>query len=175
MNSEPGIKPIKLLCLDVDGVLTDGRISISDHGIESKTFHVRDGLAMKLWMSLGLEIAVITGRTSNALVHRLEELGVRILHMGVSDKQPVFREVLEQVGCEASEVAMLGDDLPDACILRLVGYPMAVQDASAEILKMVHYVTVRPGGHAAVREAIEHLLKRQDQWDSAIERFLLDG
>lgn len=160
--------PIQLLCLDVDGVLTDGGISIDDHGVEIKRFHVRDGAGMRIWKRLGGEIAVITGRRGGAVRHRLAELGIRHVVQGSTDKAEALGELLATLGVRASEAAMIGDDLPDLPALRLCGYPMAVFDAVPEVKAVAEFVTVRPGGHGAVREAIEHLLKSQGRWGDAV-------
>jgi 3-deoxy-D-manno-octulosonate 8-phosphate phosphatase (KDO 8-P phosphatase) len=163
--------PIRLLCLDVDGVLTDGAITISDRGVETKRFNVRDGLAMRVWQALGNEIAVITGRQSMVVQHRMNELGVRFVFQGVQDKAETFGELLRTLDMPASASAMLGDDLPDMPVLRLAGYPMAVADAPPEVRALASYVTVTRGGQGAVREAVEHLLKDADRWDEALALF----
>ncbi|MHC4910690.1 MAG: KdsC family phosphatase [Planctomycetota bacterium] len=166
---------IRLLCLDVDGVLTDGSILIDDHGVETKRFHVRDGTALRLWMDSGRELAIITGRSGVAVRHRAAELGITRVLQGVADKQVAFGAVLDDLGLLASQSAMLGDDLPDLPILHLAGYPMAVADAVPEVREAADYVTIRPGGRGAVREAIEHLLKGADVWDDLIARFAPHG
>ncbi|HMN97487.1 MAG TPA: HAD hydrolase family protein [Phycisphaerales bacterium] len=160
-----------MLCLDVDGVLTDGSISIDDHGREIKRFHVRDGTGLRLWRALGHEVAVITGRRGAALRHRLCELSIRHVVQGSQSKGEAFEALLEELELAADHVAMLGDDLPDLPILRACGYPMAVGDAAAEVRAVARFTTVRPGGHGAVREAIEHLLREQRRWDEALELF----
>jgi len=162
---------IQLLCLDVDGVMTDGSIAIDDHGVETKRFHVRDGTGIKIWKKLGFEIAIITGRRGMAVRHRANELGIEHLVQGSSDKLADFGRLLTKVGLVASQAAMLGDDLPDLPIMKLVGYPMAVADAVAEVREVAEFVTVRPGGQAAVREAIEHVLRAKELWNQARELF----
>lgn len=158
---------IQLLCLDVDGVLTDGGIFIDDHGVETKRFHVRDGTGLKMWMRMGGRAALITGRRGMAVRHRAEELGIPYVIQGSNDKLADFRALLEQLGLNASQAAMLGDDLPDLPIMRLCGYPMAVADAVPEVRAIARFVTVRPGGHGAAREAVEHLLHASDRLDEA--------
>jgi 3-deoxy-D-manno-octulosonate 8-phosphate phosphatase (KDO 8-P phosphatase) len=162
---------IQLLCLDVDGVLTDGGIHIDDRGNETKRFHVRDGAGLRMWMRMGLHVALITGRRGMAVRHRAEELGIRHVIQGSTDKLANFRALLGQLELKASEAAMLGDDLPDLPILRLAGYPMAVADADPEVRALARFVTVRPGGHGAVREAIEHLLQERDLLEEARKTF----
>jgi 3-deoxy-D-manno-octulosonate 8-phosphate phosphatase (KDO 8-P phosphatase) len=165
------LERIRLLCLDVDGVLTDGGISIDDAGHEQKRFHVRDGAAMRMWARLGYETAVITGRNGMALRHRLRELGVRHVISGSKEKGGAFDGLLAEIGIGADEAAMIGDDLPDLPILRRCGMPIAVRDASQEVLDVAKFVTPRPGGSGAVRDAVEHILKAQDRWIDAVRLF----
>jgi len=162
---------IRLLCLDVDGVLTDGGIAIDDAGHETKRFHVRDGAALRMWSRLGLEIAVITGRNGMALRHRLRELGVRHVIAGSKEKGAAFESLLAELGLAADECAMIGDDLPDLPIQRRCGLPIAVRDASPEVHALARLVTERPGGNGAVREAVEHILKSQGRWEEAVRHF----
>lgn len=162
---------ITLLCLDVDGVLTDGGIMLDDNGIETKRFHVRDGAGMRMWLRLGYEIAIITGRSGKVVQHRAAELGIKHVIQGSKDKAAAFLSLTEQLGVEPQHAAMIGDDLPDLPVLRLSGYPMAVADASPEVRACAVYVTSRPGGSGAVREAIEHLLNKKDRWADAVRLF----
>jgi 3-deoxy-D-manno-octulosonate 8-phosphate phosphatase (KDO 8-P phosphatase) len=169
--ADPAVKPIQLLALDVDGVLTDGGILLNDHGLEAKRFHVRDGTGLKIWTALGYEIAVITGRSGMAVEHRARELGIRHVVQRVRDKGAALRGMLDDLGLDASQVAAIGDDLPDLPLMRHAGYPMAVADAVAEVRGYAAFVTVRPGGLGAVRECVEHLLKAKDRWDEALHLF----
>ena len=162
---------IALLCLDVDGVMTDGHIVIDDHGWESKRFHVRDGSGLRLWLRMGGHVAVITGRSGMALRHRAEELGIRHIIQGSQDKVADYAELLTDLRLQPSQGAVLCDDLPDLPLMRAAGYPMAVADAAPEVRAAATWVTTRPGGHGAVREAIEHLLKMQERWDDALALF----
>lgn len=162
---------IQLLCLDVDGVLTDGAILIDDHGVETKRFHVRDGTGLRMWMKAEGHVALITGRRGMALRHRADELGIRHVLQGSTDKLADFRGLLEQLDLKASQAAMLGDDLPDLPIMRLCGYPMAVADAVPEVRSVARFVCVHPGGNGAVREAIEHLLQAREGLDEARKMF----
>lgn len=171
MNPLSDASRIQLLCLDVDGVLTDGGLLIDDHGVETKRFHVRDGAGLRMWMHSGGHVALITGRRGMAVRHRADELGIRHVLQGSSDKLADFRNLLEQLEVSASQAAMLGDDLPDLPIMRLCGYPMAVADAVPEVRAVARFVTVRPGGHGAVREAIEHLLEARQALDEARKMF----
>jgi 3-deoxy-D-manno-octulosonate 8-phosphate phosphatase (KDO 8-P phosphatase) len=162
---------VKLLCLDVDGVMTDGTIAIDDLGHETKRFNARDGLGISLWRSLGGEVAVITGRSGMAVRHRLQELGVRLLYSGSKDKLRDFASALAEAGVEPAQAAFVGDDLPDLPVLRACGYPVAVHDAAPEVRAAARYVTTAHGGRGAVRETVEHLLRSQNRWNEALAKF----
>lgn len=156
---------IRLLALDVDGVLTDGSIYVDDNGQETKRFHVRDGYAIKLWQSHGHKVAWITGRSSSSVARRAEFLAIDFLKQGVSDKRLALAELIAVSGIAAAEVAFLGDDWPDLPIMAQVGYAMAVADAEPEVIRAARFVTRRPGGNGAVRDAVEHLLTAQDRYN----------
>ena len=166
--THPAVEQVRLLCLDVDGVLTDGAIRIDDHGVETKAFHVRDGAGIRMWMRLGYHVAIITGRSGNAVMHRARELGIPYVIQGSKSKLDAFRDVLATCDLTASQAAMIGDDLPDLGVMRLCGYPIAVADAAPEVREVAEYVTMRIGGKGAVREAIEHLLRAREEWDDAL-------
>lgn len=165
---------VQLLCVDVDGVMTDGGIHIDDRGVETKRFHVRDGTGIRMWMSLGFEFAVITGRSGMAVRHRLNELRVEHLCSASSDKGASLNALLAELEIEADQVAVLGDDLPDLPMMTRAGYPMAVADAVRDVLDEAMFVTVRPGGLGAVREAIEHLLREKGLWQEALALYDTD-
>lgn len=169
----PELSPsdIRLLCLDVDGVLTDGSIILDENGIETKRFHVRDGLAMRAWRECGHEIAIISSRPGGVVNRRMAELGIVHVHCGVKDKRAVFEDVLKTVGVTAQEAAMVGDDLPDLRILRRCGFPVAVADAAPEVRTKATMVTNACGGRGAVREVIEHLLTAQGRWNDVVARY----
>ncbi|MFO0828820.1 MAG: HAD hydrolase family protein [Phycisphaerales bacterium] len=169
MNSDP--RRVKLLVLDVDGVLTDGSIHISDSGEETKRFHVRDGCGLRVWQALGYEVAVLTGRVGMSLRHRLDELGIRHVVNGSKEKGADIARLCASIGVDPLDAAMLGDDLPDLPALRAVGYPMAVHDAAPEVVALARYRTPRAGGNGAVRDAIEHLLSARGRWDEAVAHF----
>lgn len=171
LHAGVAVGPIRLLVLDVDGVLTDGGIALSDHGTEIKRFHVHDGCGIRIWHELGGEIAIVTGRVGMSLRHRANELGIRHLVNGSKKKGRDFEELCARLGVAPTEAAMLGDDLPDLPILRRCGYPMAVRNAAPEILAAARYVTGRAGGDGAVRDAIEHLLRRAGRWAEAVALF----
>ncbi len=158
---------IRLLCLDVDGVLTDRGLWIDAAGRELKRFDVRDGLGIRLWLASGREIAVVSGRSGTAVRHRLAELGVHRLVAGSGDKVAAAATILEELRLDWPQVAMVGDDLPDLPLLRRCGFPIAVADAAAEVRDAAAWTTTHAGGHGAVREAIEHLLRSAGAWESA--------
>jgi 3-deoxy-D-manno-octulosonate 8-phosphate phosphatase (KDO 8-P phosphatase) len=155
---------VRLLILDVDGVLTDGSLTYSAAGEETRRFHVRDGLALVEAQRAGLAIAVISGRASPAVTRRLSELGVREIHQGVADKGQALAELVARLGVEAGEVAVMGDDLPDLPLMRQAGMALAPADAVAEVRRAAHWVSRRPGGAGAVREAVEMLLRARKAW-----------
>jgi len=166
---------IDLLVLDVDGVLTDGSVTLTASGEEIKSFHVRDGSGMKYWQRVGKRIALITGRGSPAVLRRAEELGVDVVRLNSLDKLATYRAMLQEMGVEESRVAAMGDDLPDLPILRHCALPIAVADAVDEVRQAAAYVTRRPGGRGAVREAIEHILRPAGLWDEVLARYLTAG
>jgi 3-deoxy-D-manno-octulosonate 8-phosphate phosphatase (KDO 8-P phosphatase) len=161
---------IKLLVLDVDGVLTDGSIVYAGAEVEVKSFHVRDGSALKVWQQEGKQAAVISGRRCAAVERRAAELGMTPVLQGVGDKLAAFHQVLAATGRTPEEVCVLGDDLPDLPVLRRAGLAMAVADACPEVRQLAHHVTCAPGGRGAVREAIELMLRCQGSWQRLVER-----
>ncbi|MCP4834421.1 MAG: HAD hydrolase family protein [Phycisphaera sp.] len=167
-SNEHAPEGVKLLCLDVDGVLTDGSIFIDDQGVETKRFFVRDGTALRAWQRAGGVVAIITGRSGEAVRRRAAELGIDLVRSGVSRKGPVFEELLAELGLTPSEAAMVGDDLPDLPVLDRCGYPVAVQDAAPEVKAAARLVTKAPGGRGAVREVVEHLLVARGAWDAEV-------
>jgi 3-deoxy-D-manno-octulosonate 8-phosphate phosphatase (KDO 8-P phosphatase) len=162
---------IKLLILDVDGVLTDGGLIYDHEGNVSKRFHVQDGLGIKIAQSLGLGIAVITGLKQRAVEVRVRELGIEEYHAGHVDKVPLMDEIRTRRGCERSQIAFLGDDWVDAGVMQAVGLPMAVANAQPEILRLAKWVSGLQGGQGAVREAIMFLLRCRGQFDAAWEKW----
>ncbi|MHC4219762.1 MAG: KdsC family phosphatase [Planctomycetota bacterium] len=161
----------ELLCLDVDGVLTDGGIRLDDNAVETKRFHVRDGTGIKLWMKLGYQVAIITGRTGQVVGHRARELGITHVIQGSRDKAASLQEVLRELSLAPEQVATIGDDLPDLPMMHLSGYPMAVADAVDEVRARAAFVTTLPGGCGAVREAVEHLIRARGRWDEVVGFF----
>ena len=152
-------KKIKLMILDVDGVLTDGGIYYGDGGLELKRFNVRDGMGITLIRNAGIVPFIITARRSAATARRAEELGVTEVHQAVADKLGCLRDLVAQRGARLEDVAFIGDDFSDLEVLRHVGLPIAVADAAEEIKEAAAFVTGRSGGEGAVREACEHVLR----------------
>ncbi len=163
-------RPIKLLVLDVDGVLTDGSIIIGVDGEEYKTFHSRDGHGIKLLQHTGVEIAVISGRTAKAVEHRMKSLGVTRLYQGQQIKLPVFDQILADLKLAADQCAYVGDDWVDLGIMGRVGLAVAVQDADARVKLKAHWVTTAKGGKGAVREVCELIMQGQGTLQDQIER-----
>ncbi|HET7874655.1 MAG TPA: HAD hydrolase family protein [Methylomirabilota bacterium] len=155
---------IRLLVLDVDGVLTDGALEYGPGGEETKRFYVQDGFAMAAARRAGLTIAIVSGRASAAVTRRMADLGVTEVHQGARDKAAVLDGVMSRLGLSPSEVAVMGDDVPDLPLLKRAGLALAPADAVAEIRRAAHWVSRRPGGRGAVREAIEMLLSAKRAW-----------
>lgn len=149
---------IKLLFVDVDGVLTDGRIVMNERGEELSSFHVKDGLGLKMLMSAGVEVVIVTGRTSGAIIHRAKELGISHLYQGIEDKGALCREIIQERNLQKSETACIGDDLPDLAMFMETGLSIAVADAAKQVRQQADVVTCAQGGHGAVREACEWIL-----------------
>jgi len=159
---------IELLVLDVDGVLTDGRIIYTDDGRELKIFHVRDGSGLQLWRKAGKRAALISGRSSPAVTRRAAEFGLDPVIQGVSDKQAPLNKILAACRLRAEQVCAIGDDFPDLPVLRQCGLAVAVADACSEVKSAAHYVTRAPGGCGAVREVVEWILHAQGSWPKLV-------
>ena len=163
---------IKLLLMDCDGVLTDGRIWLFENGEEQKGFHTHDGLGIDLWHRAGLKSGIISGRTSSAVETRARALGMAFVRQGCEDKQEAFAEMLAQAGVTNGEVAFIGDDLNDIPLMMESGLGIAVADAALETRERAQYVTKTAGGQGAVREVIELILKSQGRWDELVKRYV---
>jgi 3-deoxy-D-manno-octulosonate 8-phosphate phosphatase (KDO 8-P phosphatase) len=163
---------IRLLVLDVDGVLTDGRLYYAEDGAELKAFHIQDGLGIKLLRGSGVEVAIITGRTSGAVTHRATNLGILHVLQGVEDKLLALQQLREGLAIDWGNIAAMGDDLPDLPILRRCGLALTVPDAPALVRRHAHYVTQRSGGAGAVREACELIMKARTTFDTSMQEFL---
>lgn len=165
-------KKIKLIVLDVDGVLTDGKLFIGTDGTEYKAFHCQDGLGITLAKYAGIRFAIITGRKSPAVAIRAKELGIDFIYQGVSAKLEKLDELLAQLGFTYKEVCYIGDDLNDLPILERVGFSAAPNDAVPFVKSKVDFVSQRPGGGGAVREVIDRLLVDLHDYDALVDAFL---
>ena len=172
LSVEQRARHIKLLLMDCDGVLTDGRIWIIEENEDQKSFHVRDGLGLELWHRAGLTSGIISGRSSTAVARRAKGLNMSIVLLGQSDKLAAFQQTLVESGVSSNEVAFIGDDLNDIPLMLHCGFAIAVADASSETKARAHYVTNANGGRGAVREAIELMLKAQNKWDNLVVSYL---
>ncbi len=162
---------VRLLIVDVDGVLTDGRIVLDNHGNELKFFHVRDGHGLKLLQRAGIEVAIVTGRESAVVERRAAELGIRRVHQGSRLKMEAYESILEETGLKDEEVAYVGDDIVDIPVMRRAGFSAAVADAEEYVKEAAMYVTERPGGRGAVREITDFILKAGGHWDEVTRRY----
>ncbi|MCK4536589.1 MAG: HAD-IIIA family hydrolase [Desulfuromonadales bacterium] len=166
-----GLAHIRLLLLDVDGVMTDGRIIYDDQGRELKAFDVKDGHGLKLVQRAGIKVGIITGRQSEVVAKRAAELGIGLVYQGAKDKLVPFREILSKLQLTARETAYVGDDLVDLPILFQVGFSATVADAVDDVKSEVDLVTRRPGGRGAVREVCDYLLRESGRWDEVTQRY----
>ena len=163
MNFNEKLKHVQIVVMDVDGVLTDGKLYYSDSGEEIKTFNVRDGQGLKLIKSHGIKLAVISGRTSEAVRRRADELHVDEIHLGVSDKLPVLQDILRRHSLSSDEALYIGDDLGDIGVLNTVGLPVAVADAHESVKRRADYVTGENGGGGAVREICDMIIAKKEE------------
>ena len=154
----------------MDGTLTDGSLIVTPDGEELKTYHVRDGLGILLARLAGLDLGIITGKTSKGLEKRAERLRITELHQGVVDKPRVVASILKKRGLDSAAVAYIGDDLGDLAVMRSVGLAAAVADAHPEVKEHCHYICRIPGGRGAVREFLEFILKAQGKWEGVSAR-----
>ncbi len=174
MNAEERARRVRLLILDVDGVLTDGGLYVDAQGHVSKRFNVQDGLGIKMAQTAGLEFAIITGLDSPAVAARAKELGITEYHPGRVKKAPIIREICRSRELDLSQLAYLGDDWVDAAPLRMVGLPMAVANAQPEIKELAVWTSQAAGGHGAAREAIRFILTAQGAYEPLWRQWLND-
>jgi len=175
VNNDPDparLVPIKMVVMDVDGVMTDGAIVFAADGSELKAFNVKDGSGIKYLMRSGIRTAILSGRESPPVHHRAESLGIDCCITGAVQKLPAYRKLVEQAGLSDSEVCYVGDDLPDIPPMRFAGFPVAVADAVEEVKHHAAYVTRAPGGRGAIREVAELVLKAQGKWNKLVERYV---
>ena len=163
---------IKILLMDCDGVLTDGRLWLMAEGDEQKAFHARDGQGISLCHRAGLKTGIISGRTSSAVERRAQDLKMSYVRQEAKDKIKALDEILTEAGVTANECAYIGDDVADIPVMHRVAFAVAVADAVPETKQAAHYVTEIKGGQGAVREVCDLILKAQDKWDAVMERFL---
>lgn len=172
MDIEKRAAHVKLLLMDCDGVLTDGRITLLADGDEQKSFHTRDGHGLVLLHRAGLSSGIISGRTASSVERRARDLGITYVRQGTWDKSVDFAEVLAAAGVEEEETAFIGDDVTDIPLMQRVGLAVAVADATEETRAAAHHVTQLPGGFGAVREVTELILKAQGRWAELMSRYI---
>jgi 3-deoxy-D-manno-octulosonate 8-phosphate phosphatase (KDO 8-P phosphatase) len=165
------LKKIKMLILDVDGVMTDGNIIMDSDGREMKNFNVRDGHGLVMIQRHGIRVAILTGRTSTVVEHRARDLKITEVYQGALNKKEIFVQILEKNSLVPEEIAYLGDDIVDIPVMRMVGFSAAVADALELVKKCADYVTVHRGGQGAVREICEMLLMVQGYWTEVAVRY----
>lgn len=164
-------RKIKLLLVDLDGVLTDGGIFIDGDGDELKRFDVRDGHGIRLLQRGGIRLGIISGRSAKAARHRARDLDVELFFQGVDDKLAVYEKIKRMTHLKDTEIAYIGDDMVDLPVLRKAGLAVAIGDGWQELKRHTHYTTRCPGGRGAVREVVELLLKSQNKWKEVTEKY----
>ncbi len=165
-------KKLKLLILDVDGVLTDGKLFFDNQGNEYKSFHARDGHGIKLLRQTGVEVAVISGRKSNSVALRMKNLGIEHVYQGYENKQAAFYEILKKTGITPEQAAHVGDDLLDLPIMTRAGLAIAVADANFAVKQRADWCTTLAGGHGAVREVCDFIMQAQGHFDEILNAYL---
>jgi 3-deoxy-D-manno-octulosonate 8-phosphate phosphatase (KDO 8-P phosphatase) len=160
---------IRCVCVDVDGVLTDGRIFMDAEGRSARAFHVHDGFAIRWFQKLGGVVVILSGKQSEAVAARARELGIQHVIQGSADKLADLRALAARLELDLSAIAFVGDDLPDLPPMRACGLPVAVANAVPAVKAVAKFVTARPGGEGALREAIEHVMKRSGRWNEVLE------
>ena len=171
MSAPDSARDVVFILSDVDGVLTDGGIIYDNQGIETKRFHARDGLGVKLWTQAGFQFGLLTGRVSHIVKLRATELGIDPIRQGFEDKLPAACALIEELNLTTEQVCYIGDDLPDLPVMKYVGWGVAVADATTEVQAAADYVTTTPGGHGAVREVIELVLKAKQRWENLLTKY----
>ena len=171
MKPETRCQAVELVLSDLDGVLTNGGVIFDNQGIETKRFHIRDGLGIKLWQRAGYRFGIVTARNSHIVKVRAAELGIDIIRQGFEQKLPTIREIMTQLELKPEQVCYIGDDLTDLAAIQTVGLGVAVADAVSEVQQAAHWVTKCPGGSGAVRETIEVILKAQQRWGDLIRKY----
>ncbi len=172
MTPHQRAQAIRLLLLDVDGVLTDGRLYYGNSGEELKAFNIQDGLGIKLLQRQGIEVGIITGRSSALLTRRTTELGITLVVQGREDKATALAELLQTHPYPLHAIAFMGDDLPDLAVIRKVGLGLTVANCASTVARYAHWQATRNGGEGAVREAAEFILSAQGKLDGALAPYL---
>ncbi len=167
-EAEQILKQIRLLILDVDGVLTDGYITYNDSGHETKRFNVKDGLGLRLLKKAGIDTCIATGRRSNALHHRCRDMGIDLIFEGLHYKAAILDDLVEKTGVSLDHMAFMGDDLIDLSLMHRVAMAVAVAEAPDEVIQAAHAITITKGGQGAVREVCDAILKAQGKWVSIV-------
>jgi 3-deoxy-D-manno-octulosonate 8-phosphate phosphatase (KDO 8-P phosphatase) len=165
------MKTIRLLVLDVDGVMTDGKIIMNDMGREIKNFDVKDGHGIKILMRCGIDVILLTGRRSAVVEHRAKDIGIEEVYQGIYNKLEKFEEILQNKSFNYENIAFVGDDIVDIPLLKRVGFSVAVADATEDVKKCVDYITKKAGGDGAVREVCELILQAQGKWIDVAKRY----
>jgi 3-deoxy-D-manno-octulosonate 8-phosphate phosphatase, yrbI family len=160
---------IKLVLLDVDGTLTDGGIYRGNNGEELKRFNVKDGYAIVNAQKLGIEFGIITGRKSELVEIRSNELKIKYLYQGISEKTVILKEIMQKTGLKKEEIAYMGDDLNDILIMKQSGLTSAPKDAADEVIQIADFVSEKNGGSGAVREFVEYILKKDGKWETFLK------
>lgn len=163
---------IKLVIFDVDGVLTDGSLFIGDDGQEYKAFNSKDGHGMRMLQDSGVDIAIITGRISNVVEHRVKELGIKYVYQGKRQKLPAYEELLQSVNLDHDQIAYVGDDVVDLPVMSKVGLAICVQDAHPYVKRHSHWITDRAGGRGAARDVCELILEAQGKLDALLAAYV---
>jgi 3-deoxy-D-manno-octulosonate 8-phosphate phosphatase (KDO 8-P phosphatase) len=171
-KSKPNLSQIQLLVVDVDGVLTDGTITINADGSESKSFNSLDGHGIRLWQRAGLKVAFLSGRESKPVSRRATQLEIDYCIQNSHNKLPALKKLLKQAKLTAEKVAYIGDDLPDLPAMGYAGFAAAVANAVDEVKQRADFVTTSPGGSGAVREVIEYILKKTGKWQGLMKKYL---
>lgn len=168
----PKARPIRILLLDVDGVLTDGSLIYSHEGQESKAFSTQDGFGLRLLQEAGLELGVITARSSEAVARRCANLKMRYIYQGAGNKVEAYQEIIRESGCKPFEIAYMGDDWLDLVLLTRAGFSAAPANAVREVQEAAHYTTEQSGGHGAVREICNLILEAQGRYQELLQSYL---
>lgn len=165
-------KSVKLLICDVDGVMTDGRLFFGDDGQEYKAFHSRDGLGIKMLQSTGVKVAVITARTSYVVSHRMKNLNIKYFYQGEENKIIAYEKLCSDLALGPEQIAYIGDDVVDLPVMKQVGFSIAVADAHEVVKQYAHWTTDHIGGHGAVRDVCEILMKSQGTFEKTLNHYL---